>query len=492
MHDRILRATVNYGIGRVAPQVATFVLIPVYTAYLTPADYGMVDLTMALVPVLTILMRLGLPGAAARYYYDYAEGPALGSYLSAVHRFIMANSLLVAGLAGAILWQWGHLLVPGLSFFPFVVLAIVTAFAAGSSELQRSLIQAREQSKYSATLSLAVGLTSLVLSLVLVVGFEWGALGVVLAGTITNLIFFLQARAYLRGDLAHAARTEHLWDSLKYAGGGLPNHLMIAGGALATRSVLAMSGSLAAVGVLGLGLRFVAPLSILTNAFKDAYVPVYFAVRKAGRATEHAQLVAAERSVWMTAVFGYVLVSVLGPGVVALMTPPQFHAAGSLLPILGLGFLAQVFQRLLGPEIYYSKKTYLVPVLGLSAGAVTVTITALTAERLGAHGAAWAMSAGLVVSAALAGVFSTRLGDVRHDWQGFIRVTIAGAACTWLGLAASAADFGWRTTAGVGAVLLFPLLLYLFGDITLGDVLRRVRGRSSTDVSNADDTSTPR
>jgi hypothetical protein len=86
----------------------------------------------------------------------------------------------------------------------------------------------------------------------------------------------------------------------------------------------------------------------------------------------------------------------------------------------------------------------------------------------------------------------TRLGDVRHDWPDFVRVAIAGAACTWLGLAASDADAGWRTTAGVGAVLLFPLLLYLFGDITLGDVLRRVRGRSSTDVSNADDTSTPR
>jgi O-antigen/teichoic acid export membrane protein len=477
MHDRILRATVNYGIGRVAPQIAAFVLIPVYTAYLTPADYGMVDLTMALVPVLTIFMRLGLPGAAARYYYEYAGGPALGSYLSAVHRFITANSLVVAGVAGAILWQWGHLLVPGISFLPFVVLAIVTAFAAGSSELQRTLIQAREQSAYSAKLSLAVGITSLVLSLVLVVGFESGALGVVLAGTITNLIFMLQARVYLRGDLAHPARTEHLWESLKYAGGGLPNHLMTAGGALATRAVLARSGSLAAVGLLGLGLRFVAPLSILTNAFKDAYVPVYFAVRKGGRPAEHAQLVAAEHKVWMTAVFGYVVVAVLGPGVVTLVTPPQFHVAGSLLPILGLGFLAQVFQRLLGPEIYYSKKTYLVPILGLSAGVVTVTITALTAQRMGAHGAAWAMSAGLAASAALAGTFSTRLGEVRHDWPGFVRVAVAGAACTGLGLAASDAGFGWRTAVAVGAVLLFPLLLHLFGDLRLSDVLRRARER---------------
>jgi hypothetical protein len=70
-------------------------------------------------------------------------------------------------------------------------------------------------------------------------------------------------------------------------------------------------------------------------------------------------------------------------------------------------------------------------------------------------------------------------------------VAIAGAACTWLGLAASDADVGSRTTAAMGAVLLFPLLLYLFGDITLGDVLRRVRPASSPDVSNADDTSRP-
>src|SRR5688572_23916456 len=84
---RISTATFNYGIGATLPRLMSLLLLPVYTRFLTPHDYGLLDLADALTAVLALAMRFGLPGAVSRFYYDHREGPELASYVSTVARF---------------------------------------------------------------------------------------------------------------------------------------------------------------------------------------------------------------------------------------------------------------------------------------------------------------------------------------------------------------------------------------------------------------------
>ena len=47
-----------YTIGNILPQAAGFILLPIYSRYLTPADYGIVTSMQVLISVFGILFTL--------------------------------------------------------------------------------------------------------------------------------------------------------------------------------------------------------------------------------------------------------------------------------------------------------------------------------------------------------------------------------------------------------------------------------------------------
>ena len=52
-------------------------LLPLYTAYLTPTDYGQIEILVAGSAVLLVLLRRGVSEGFFRFYFDSAD-PATG------------------------------------------------------------------------------------------------------------------------------------------------------------------------------------------------------------------------------------------------------------------------------------------------------------------------------------------------------------------------------------------------------------------------------
>ena len=57
-----------YGTGSVGTRVLGFLLIPVYTRFMSPADYGVLALCTTTVGVLKLLSLAGFPSALFRSY----------------------------------------------------------------------------------------------------------------------------------------------------------------------------------------------------------------------------------------------------------------------------------------------------------------------------------------------------------------------------------------------------------------------------------------
>src|SRR5512141_77425 len=59
-----------YGAADVFTNVVNFLLVPLYTSYLTPADYGTLALLLLFGTVAKIVFRLGLDAGFFRIYYE--------------------------------------------------------------------------------------------------------------------------------------------------------------------------------------------------------------------------------------------------------------------------------------------------------------------------------------------------------------------------------------------------------------------------------------
>jgi O-antigen/teichoic acid export membrane protein len=423
---RLVGGTFNYGLGQSIPKFISFLLLPVYTRLLSPSDYGYLDNAIAFGGFLMMLMRQGVvPGAVQRFYYDHEEGPSLRDYVTTIAWFLLASSLTVGVVAMAVCPWFIAKLIPGLPL-SFAFLAILSGIAFCISELQSRLVQAREQSAYQARLNVGRASVSIALAILFVVMLRWGAIGILAAEVVSYGALALIAISYLKCELTGRFRGSMLKSSLVYGWAMMPADFVGSLTPLVTKGVLTGAATAAATGVLGLAIRVTQPLALIGTAFQTAYVPIYFSIRKEDTSAGSERLALAAQNVWSAAVGFAVAAALLGPPLVVLATPPSFHPAAPLIPILAIGFLASIAYNLLAPEIFFQKKTWLLPVIVYCSAAADIGISVLTAEKYGALGVAWGSAARLVLTALIAGIVSCRLIRIPYAWYGMLRALVCG------------------------------------------------------------------
>ena len=66
----LAKSSLIYGLGNYGVKLVGFLLIPVYTRYLAPADYGVMAMVSSFGQALFIFLNLGQSTALFRFYYD--------------------------------------------------------------------------------------------------------------------------------------------------------------------------------------------------------------------------------------------------------------------------------------------------------------------------------------------------------------------------------------------------------------------------------------
>lgn len=90
---KLVRLTSIYTLGKVTVAVLGFLLLPLYTRALTPAEYGIIGLALLAGNGVQKLFSLGLDAAAFNFYHRY-DGAERESFYSTLFLF-----LLVLGVA---------------------------------------------------------------------------------------------------------------------------------------------------------------------------------------------------------------------------------------------------------------------------------------------------------------------------------------------------------------------------------------------------------
>ena len=67
------RKSVVYAGGRLLSQAVGFLMIPVYTRYIEPGNYGAMELIEILSSCIVLLLYMGISESMARFYYSEAE-----------------------------------------------------------------------------------------------------------------------------------------------------------------------------------------------------------------------------------------------------------------------------------------------------------------------------------------------------------------------------------------------------------------------------------
>ena len=71
--SRLFSTTIIYFIANFSTRILSFFLLPLYTKYLSPSDYGNIDLILTFAQFITPLITLNVTNAAFRFLIDENE-----------------------------------------------------------------------------------------------------------------------------------------------------------------------------------------------------------------------------------------------------------------------------------------------------------------------------------------------------------------------------------------------------------------------------------
>ena len=176
----LLKNTIIIFIGKACTQLISFLLLPLYTGYLSTSDYGIVDLITTYVTLLVPIITLELEMSIFRYLVDSRSSSKDSEKLMSNNFYVLGISLLVFSIL--------YLVVTAYWSFPFrflILLDIIVCVLSGNF-----LQVARGKGK---TLDFSIsciitGVTTIVSNIILIAIFRMGARGMNISMALANFM----------------------------------------------------------------------------------------------------------------------------------------------------------------------------------------------------------------------------------------------------------------------------------------------------------------
>ncbi|MEX2107541.1 MAG: oligosaccharide flippase family protein [Solirubrobacterales bacterium] len=472
---RLATTGAAYTAASILSKLIAVALLPLYTRYLTPADYGAAEVLFASVVAASIVVRLGVIEAILRFYYKAGEDPArvVATSFAALFWFATVAALVAFPFAQPISEALLGKPATDLTRIAIGGLWVLTLY-----EYLLTLFRLEERARAYFIVTIASTLAAIALTIVLVIGEGEGARGLLIGSYATGGAFVLGLIVVHRRRISLLVDRGLLRRMLRFGLPTMPAELSLYGLNFVDRIIIARSVGLAEAGLYSLAVKFAQGVNILVRGFQLAWPPLAYSIRD----DDEARRAYAAVVTWFLAGCAFVVVGMwlFSRWMVRIFAAPKFfesyEAIGLISTAVTLYALYMVLLVILGRT---GRTEFNFPAT-IAALVANVALNLILVPSMGIVGAGIALLASYLIVVALMYVFTQRLFPVPYEWGRLARVVVVSAALVGLG------ELLLPTSGAVGLAgritlwLLYPALLLLGGFFTAEErrwlsLLRRPR-----------------
>lgn len=451
-----------YGLGRILSRAVGFLMIPVYTRYLTPVDYGVIELIDLFLTVLGLMVANGINSSIFKFYYHYDDEKQKHQVVSTALLTVTAIGLVLAGGGLLLSGSVSRLLFSSGDYSLFVQLAFLTFFFNLMGDMPMGYLRARQKSVLYSAVSLGRLGFEVTMNIVLVVVMQMGLKGVMITQLVSSVIFSTFLAAVTFRETGFGLSREKALKMLRFGLPLIPSNIgmfIINNG---DRFFLKHFGTLEDVGVYSLGYKFGYMVSYLAL---QPFMLIWDA-----KMYEIAKLPGAERTYGR--IFTYLVLIMCFAGlamslfirpVVHLMTAPAFWAAAEIVPLIVLAYVFQAFYYFFQVGLYLKGRTEQVGGIILATGAATVVLYYFLIRSHFVMGAAIATVLSFLILSTLMLLVSQRAFRVEYEWGRVSRAAGIALGLYLLHLLVPVEPVWISLAADLLLLATYPLLLFFLG-----------------------------
>jgi O-antigen/teichoic acid export membrane protein len=463
MYDQIKklgRHSVVYGLGGVLTQIVGILLIPIYSRYLTPEDYGVIQVLLVTAGFLSIVMELGFKTALFRSIMHDNFHDKQTVYSTAFYT-MLASGFIMLGLGIAFARGISTLLFNSSEYSYVVRIMLATTVLEFLDVIPLTKLRIEGRSTQYSILNFSAFLLRMLLQILFVVVLRRGAAGSIEANAIQALLFGFYYLFIIKEDLVVQYSKSAVGALLQV---GLPLIPVLLAGkilVMADRYFLAHYAGLDEVGIYSMGYKIATAVSLAVGAFQTAWSPALYA---AAKKPDYMRFYARTMT-YVVFVCGYLALglSALAQDTLKILVAPEYFSAYQVVPLVSLSyvFYGAYFVTITGMQLH--NKMYQLPYVTISAAVFQSALNFLLIPSMGMMGAALSTTASYFFMPLLAVWLSRGYFHVKYEYDRLAKIILVGVGLYFLSLLIQVENL-WLSFAYRGALAAsFPFILYFAG-----------------------------
>lgn len=377
-YKKLINNSIIFAVGTLGSKLISFLLVPLYTYYLSTSEYGTVDLTITTVNMLLPIISVSAYEAVLRFTMDKNEEPGV----------ILTNSITIA-LGGFLI---SILFYPLLKYFNVLdgnlIYLYMILFAQMVERILAQYTRALGEIKIFAFNGILQTFTTGVLNIIFLVYFGWGITGyywaIILAYTLSALFLFITTKSFkdLRASNSNKGTIKNL---IYYATPMIPNSLMWWLINASSRYFIRWFIGISANGLFAVASRIPSLLNILYQVFNQAWqLSAIEEYESENKSDFYTNVFANLSAVLFIGASGITIIIKI---VFDLIFAPEYFSAWKVVPFLLLGSVFSSFSSYLGTNYVAAKQTKGVFKTSIYGGIISLVLNAIFIPTIGIMGA---------------------------------------------------------------------------------------------------------
>jgi O-antigen/teichoic acid export membrane protein len=456
------RHALIYGSGFLLARAAGFLLVPLYTRFLTPADYGLIELLDLTAFFVGTFVALGMEQAVMKFYHAYEAPSDRHQVISTAVLFTCCSGLVMVALLVPLRGFFAEVVLGSRRYEGLFYIAFVTLLVTSLVSLLKITLRAQQRSVTFTVVSLAQTTVAIALNILFVAVLHKGPVGIFYSTLIGSTLFSAYLMWRILGETGISLDTVKLKRMLGYGiyfvPAGLASYVLN----WTDRYFLRAYSTMDVIGLYALGYK-IAMIVVLVVAvpFNQIWHSYLFEIEKQPNARDVYARVATYFVGALTAVA--LGIALLSREIVIVMAAPAFVEAHTVIPVLSAAMIFFCVDNVFQVGLLIKGESNRLSSARWIAAVANLGLNWLLIPRYGMMGAAIATLLSFMCSAVLILRKAQQTYPVPFEYRRYAQIAMAAAVTYAVSPLLPSSPLWLAIVTKAATWLLFPLLLFVTG-----------------------------
>lgn len=374
----------------ILPSIGQFILLPIYTRFLTPSDYGILNNVQVINSILVILYTLALNRAIFRLYFDFKTEKEKRDYLGTIFIGISISAVVITGVVFSISDVIGSI-YRSIDFYPYMSLSILASAITSFFLVPKTGYFVKEKANIFILLSIIEFLIRNAFIIAFVVFIQKGVLSY-LQGQLAGNLLLLPLFLFLTWKQVNLKFIKKYFTSSLYFSAPLLPKLLTGWVMISIdRIFIERYFNTHDVGIYSLGYKIAMAVVIFSDSFYKAYNPYYFKTAANNPREKALMMLKKTNTVYLLIVVLFcALIALFAKEGLTILFDERYHEAYKIVGIVSLSYVFGKATGIFNLAIYQEKKTMFLMITNIIGAITNIGLNFLLIQKYGVYGAAWA------------------------------------------------------------------------------------------------------